>query len=104
MWRALKKSPGSVTGRNLYREGISFRRSIEIAHFNEPNSSRISVRRDGKLLDHPHIAQGPRFGGKPAAGLDVIGKDFILELFALAIVKQGIQLGPRMDRRHQGLL
>ncbi len=74
--RALKNSPRSVTGCDLYREGIRFRRSIEIAHFNEPKLSSISVRRDGRLLDHPKMAQGPRFGTKPAAGLDVIGQDF----------------------------
>src|SRR4029453_14498477 len=103
-WRALKNCPRSVTGCNLYREGIRFRRSIKIAHFNKPKSSSISVRRDGRVLDHPKMPQGPRFGTKPAAGLDVIGQDFILELFALAIVKQGMQFCMRMDRRHQALL
>src|SRR4030095_4009289 len=41
---ALENSPCSVTGRNLYREGVRFCRSIEIAHFDEPKSSSISVR------------------------------------------------------------
>src|SRR4030095_5619334 len=102
--RALENSPRSVPGCNLYGKGIRFRRSIEIAHLNKPKSSSISVRGDGRLLDHLKMAQGPRLGTKPAAVLDVIGKDFLLELFALAIVKQRMQFCMRMDRRHQALL
>src|SRR5439155_10648449 len=102
--RALENSARSVTGCNLYRESICCRRSIEIAHFDEPEASSIGVRGDGRVLDHPKMPQGPRFGTKPAAVLDVIGKDFLLQLFALAIVKQAMQFCMRTDRRHQALL
>src|SRR5436190_1841881 len=50
------------------------------------------------------MAKGSRFGSKPAAGLDVIGQNYLLELRTRIILKQGLQLGRRIDRGHDMLL
>src|SRR5207302_2658014 len=94
----------SFTGGNLYRNGIRFRRSIQIVYLNEPESRAVGFRGDGKLFDHLEIAERPRLGTKPPAVADEIWQNFALELFPLAIAKQNIQLGWRFDRRHHAFL
>src|SRR5437762_64721 len=50
------------------------------------------------------MAQSPCLGAKPTTGLDVIGQNYLLELRTRIILKQGLQLGRRIDRGHDMLL
>src|SRR5947199_636979 len=91
-------------GGDLHRNGIRFRRSIQIVYLNEQKSRAVAVGGNGKLLNHLEIAKGPRLGAKPAGVADVIGQDFALELLSLAITKQNVQIGRRFDRWHNAFL
>src|SRR6266700_7412051 len=91
-------------GGDLHRNGIRFRRSIQIVYFNEQKSRAVAVGGNGKLLNDLEIPKGPRLGAKPPGVADVIGQDFALELFSLAIAKQNVQIGWRFDRWHNASL
>src|SRR5437899_429301 len=101
---ALGNRVRGFVGSDLHRNGIRFRRSIQIVYLNEQKSRAVTVRGNGKLLNHLEIAKGPRLGAKPAGVADVIGQDFALELFSLAITKENVQIGRRLDRWHNVFL
>src|SRR4029077_522310 len=90
--RVLRNGVSSFARDDLYRYGVSFRRSIQITYVDEPESRAISIGRKSKLLGHFKVAKCTRLGTKPAGILDVIGKNVALELFSLAVAKQYIQL------------
>src|SRR5947208_10014790 len=50
------------------------------------------------------MAKSLRLRTEPAAVADIRGQDFALELFALTIVKQDLQLSRRFQSRHNAFL
>src|SRR6266498_5080538 len=63
---ALGNRARRFVGGDLHRNGIRFRRSIQIVYLNEQKSRAVTVGGKGKLLNHLEIAKGPRLGAKPA--------------------------------------
>src|SRR6266699_7039017 len=46
------------------------------------------------------MTKSPCFRAKPATGLDVIGQNFALDLVALTVGQQGLQVGRSIDHGH----
>ena len=87
-----------------YRDGIRFRGSVQIANLNEPELRGVRVGGNRKLLDHLQLPKCSSLGTEPTAVADIRGQNFALQLFALTIVKQDLQLGRRFERWHNAFL
>src|SRR5438874_13221499 len=66
-------------------------------YLNQPKPRAVGTRRNSKLLGHSQVAKAACFGTKPAGIMNVIGKDLSLQLFALAIAKQDVELSWHVD-------
>ena len=101
---ALGNRARRVAGGDLHRNGIRLRGSVQVVYLNKQKSCAVASGRNGKLLNHLEMAKTLRLGAKPARAANVIGQDFALEVFSLAITKQNVQLSWRFDRRHKPFL
>ena len=91
MRRVLRNGVRGFARGDLYRQGVRFRRGIQIIDFDEPKSRAIGISRKSELLRRlSGSRKSARFGTEPAAILDVIGKNVALELFSLAVAKQDV--------------
>src|SRR5262249_10515160 len=90
----LSKRSCFVVGKDLYRQSIGFRRTIEITCLDEPELRGVGLGRDGGAFEHAHLPERARLRTKPATTGDVIGQNLSFDAGSLAVVEQGLQLRP----------
>src|SRR5437588_5525204 len=71
--RRLSERSRLVVRKNLYRQRVSFSRSIEITYFNEPKLGSVGFGRKSGTFKHAHLPKRAGLGAEPGAIGDVIG-------------------------------
>ena len=95
---------GSIAPRDLDRQCIRLRRSIEITNFDEPDLRGSFFIRDGNFLDDAHAAQSSRLGAEPSAIAKVSRQNFALYPRALTVVQQHCHSRSRIEHRDRAFL
>src|SRR5438874_7527937 len=101
---ALGNRARRVAGGDLHRNGIRLRGSVQVVYLNKQKSCAVASGRNGKLLNHLEMAKTLRLGAKPARAANVIGQDFALEVFSLAITKQNVQMSWSFECRNKSFI